>query len=424
MFQRSRISPPITPRAELLGIVSRPRDMAPYAPLLTLILLLAFGNQASAASPVPWRLLGGWSGSVDQPKAKPYSVEMWVAPESHEKLTGMIRYPELSCSGRLEEIARTESTITFQESLSENKGCVNGGKISISRPVDHKAELNWKWYYSNNQLGAQGKLSPGVSDSMRDSMVKFMGDSRSREQNARVRIDQTQQPDHKVAQITSRVAAAEEDHRIHALDGLFFVSNWGVVRVAENSRSGNYIYYTGYVVESTNDQARRGDRVSDGVFNIGTQRTKFRTRGYPATPGCDIIWTPSSVADALWSDSYVPVESSTDGPNPRVWKNSGMGGQSGQVCEFPMVSKSRCHIVGCGKWADARATQPDEVNLIVRGLDLATKIYSNLEKFSSDEERSALNAEYRRGTLSVVESQRRFREQWQQSIDDFVKDQW
>ena len=96
---------------------------------------------------------GTLSGNVTQSDDNStYPVEMDLYGS-----TGSIKYPSLKCGGRLQIIRDDGKTVSYRETISYGKDCIDGGTIQIS-PSPYGDRNSWNWRWDGDGITVRGVL--------------------------------------------------------------------------------------------------------------------------------------------------------------------------------------------------------------------------------------------------------------------------
>lgn len=87
------------------------------------------GAPVALADVEPW--LGDWTGPVNQSGSRPYSVRMTLAHDGRT-VVGLVEYPELSCSGVLNNAQLVGDALTIQEEITKNGGCLKFVDLTLA----------------------------------------------------------------------------------------------------------------------------------------------------------------------------------------------------------------------------------------------------------------------------------------------------
>jgi hypothetical protein len=88
------------------------------------------GDLINRADVAAW--LGEWTGPIDQSGYKqPYSVHMKLA-HNGRTVVGTVQYPELSCSGTLDNARLKGNVLSIEEAITVNGSCVTNVHLELT----------------------------------------------------------------------------------------------------------------------------------------------------------------------------------------------------------------------------------------------------------------------------------------------------
>jgi hypothetical protein len=127
-------------------------------PTLLIPLLLALSPvPALAETPGWWREGAVWAGDGVQNDGQRWSVEIALEADS-----ARVSYPSIPCSGTLDIVATSATTITLRETITTGTWvCVTGGTVVLR--VEAGGSLLFDWHDSASGLTAKAILAPPVS---------------------------------------------------------------------------------------------------------------------------------------------------------------------------------------------------------------------------------------------------------------------
>jgi hypothetical protein len=127
---------------------------------LTLLIPVLFALvplPALAEMPGWWREGAVWAGDGVQADGQRWSVEIALGVDD-----ARISYPSIPCSGTLEVLAATATTITLRETITVGRwACITGGTVGLR--VEAGGSLMFDWHDKASGLTATAILAPPVS---------------------------------------------------------------------------------------------------------------------------------------------------------------------------------------------------------------------------------------------------------------------
>lgn len=87
------------------------------------------GEPIDRAAVEQW--LGEWTGAVDQPGSPPYSVRLNLS-HNGRTVVGTVAYPELACSGQLDDANLAGSVLTVEETITVNGRCLTSVDLELT----------------------------------------------------------------------------------------------------------------------------------------------------------------------------------------------------------------------------------------------------------------------------------------------------
>lgn len=80
-------------------------------------------------------LLGRWAGPIDQPGSRDYTVDLSLVHDGRT-VTGVVAYPELTCSGYLHAARMEDGALRIQETINRNSSCVEEVGLKLEMEGD------------------------------------------------------------------------------------------------------------------------------------------------------------------------------------------------------------------------------------------------------------------------------------------------
>lgn len=87
------------------------------------------GEPIERAAVEQW--LGEWTGAVDQPGSPPYSVRLSLS-HNGRTVVGTVAYPELACSGELDDASLAGNVLAIEETITVNGRCLTSVDLDLT----------------------------------------------------------------------------------------------------------------------------------------------------------------------------------------------------------------------------------------------------------------------------------------------------
>ncbi|AYF97698.1 hypothetical protein [Protaetiibacter intestinalis] len=100
---------------------------------------------ATATAPAPVTIAGSWEGAINPPGG--YNLLVTITDDG-TVASGVLSYPELLCEAEWTQTARSETTVTFSETLTVPGGCADDGTVVLTLLDSPLTQLGYIYTYS------------------------------------------------------------------------------------------------------------------------------------------------------------------------------------------------------------------------------------------------------------------------------------